>query len=297
MEKIVGGLRFTGEPVENCFDVRTWVCNGVMERTARQVIEWTESSLLDDGYPDIPFDDPDPVKDAEWIEEQRLKSLKASARRAKTVCRRFIIHENFDEMLTLTYRENQTDRVLCKVHFEKWCRRMKKALGGFRFCASFEAQERGAMHIHCATHRLPPMATYKGAKVKAWQVGTRIWRDIVGENNGMCFVGGRNKFGAPRAQKMSLAKMAGYVSKYILKDCETLPPEANRYSRSNGHVDAEIYTVRLSGSLAEVIAASFECKDGDVMVSHHVSTWSNSWWLCTEREKKPGSSGSVVEFS
>lgn len=288
MEKIVDGLRFTGEPVANCFDVRTWSSNGVTERFARPVIEWTESSLLDGGYPDIPYDDPDPVKDAEWLEEQRLKSLKASARRAKTACRRFIISENFDEMLTLTYRENQTDRLLCKKHFKEWVRRMKKALVGFRFCASFEAQERGAMHIHCATHRLPPMAVYhsgrgaKGVKVKAWQVGTRIWRDIVGKNNGMCFVGGRTPFGAPRRQRMSLAKMAGYVSKYILKDCETLPPEANRYSRSNGHVDAEVYTIRLTGSLAEVIAACFECKDGDVLVSHHVSRWSNSWWLCTE---------------
>lgn len=282
MEKIVGGLRFTGEPVANCFDVRTWSSNGVTERFARQVIEWTESSLLDGGYPDIPFDAPDPVRDAEWMEEQRLKSLKASARRAKTACRRFIISEKFDEMLTLTYRENQTDRDLCKRHFRVWYQRMQRALGSFRFCASFEAQERGAMHIHCATHRLPPTVLFKGSKIKAWQLGTRIWRDIVGENNGMCFVGGKSKFGAPRRERMSLAKMAGYVSKYILKDCETLPPESNRYSRSNGKVDAEVYTIRLTGSLAEVIAASFECKDGDVLVSHHVSRWSQSWWLCTE---------------
>lgn len=298
MEKIINGLRFEGTYVENCWDVRTWECNGVVERSARQVIEWQESSLLESGYQNHPFD-VDPVRDAEYLAEQKEKSQRASARRAKTKCRRFIISEKFDEMLTLTYRQNQLDRDLCKVHFKEWVRRMKRALGAFRYCASFEMQERGAMHIHCATHKLPKHADYKGVKVKAWELGTRIWRDVIGDfpfvgplqpgqqfpkvDNGLCFVGGKSKFGAPRSVRpMSLAKMAGYVSKYILKDFESVPDEKNRYSRSNGDVGGAVHVCRLNGTLADIVAACFECNDGDVIVSHHVSRWRDSWWLCTE---------------
>lgn len=280
MERIVNGMCFTGQRVGNCYDVRTWVCNGVTERSARQVVEWTES-LIPEGWPN--YDAPDPEKDAEWLAERKELSLKKSASRAKTMCRRFIISENFNELLTLTYRENQPDRDLCKKHFSIWSKRMKRALGSFRYCASFEVQERGSMHVHIATHALPAHADYKGVKIKAWQLGTKIWRDVVGENNGLCFVGGKSRFGTPRAARsMSLAKMAGYVSKYILKDFMLAPEESNRYSRSNGQLGGEVHTMRLSGSLSEIVAACFEVKDGDVIVSHRVSKWSDSWWLSTE---------------
>ena len=69
---------------------------------------------------------------------------------------------------------------------------MKKALGGtFRYCTGFEPQQRGAWHMHVATHKLPQHVEYKGVKIEAWKLGTRIWRSIVGENNGLCFVGGK----------------------------------------------------------------------------------------------------------
>ena len=262
MERIINGMLFTGQRVENCWDVRTWSCNGVMERSARQVIDWTESEL---GHAPLAWDeyiaqyDHDPAKQARYeaqhleeIEEKRLKSLKKSASRAKTTCRRFIISKKFNEMLTLTYRENQPDRELCKKHFKEWVRRMKRALGDLRYCASFEVQERGSMHVHIATHKLPVHAKYKGVKIQAWQLGTRIWRDIVGADNGLCFVGGRSKFGSPgRVKPLSLAKMANYVSKYILKDFELCQEEKNRYSRSNGEIVAAVHVMRLEGTLPD----------------------------------------------
>jgi len=284
MERIINGMRFEGQRVENCWDVRTWSCNGVVERSARPVIEWTEATC--EGWSDH-LDPVDPVRDAEWLEERRLHSLKKSASRAKTQCRRFIIHEGFNEMLTLTYRENQIDRALCKVHFEKWCRRMKKALGSFRFCASFECQDRGSMHVHCATHKMPKLALYRGVKVLTWKLGTRIWRDVVGADNGLCFVGaGSGRFGKGRRHKLSLAKMANYVSKYILKDFEDAPSESNRYSRSNGDVLADVHVCRFNGTLIDVVAACFQVNDGDVIVSHRVGHFGDSWWLCTELADK-----------
>lgn len=282
---------------DDAWEVSTWEQNGVRERSARAAIRWVEVgevrrpltdeerlALIHENY----WDEPAKLKKAlrdyyEDLEARRLRSLSAAARRAKTMCRRVIITEGFDEMLTLTYRENQEDRDLCKKHFNIWFKRMKRALGEFRFCASFERQERGAMHIHCATHKLPQHAKYKGVKIKAWEVGTRIWRDIVGPDNGLCFVGGRTKWGGgARRKKMGLAKMAAYVSKYIMKDFEQAPSESNRYSRSNGTPVPKSQKMFLQCTLAELIAVTFEQSEGDVVIAHRVSKWKDGLWLCTD---------------
>lgn len=278
MQRIVDGILYEGKTSPDVWEVTTWAANGVMERAIRPVVEWTELG------PVPPLDDVDSVRDAEWLAEKAAESLRKAAQRAKTMCRRVIITEGFDELLTITYRENQTDRELCKRHFKEWVRRMKRALGGtFRYCASFELQERGAVHVHVACHKLPAHAAHRGVKVPGWKLGTAIWRSIVGENNGLVFVGGKSKTGAPRAQRMSLAKMAAYVSKYILKDYEDAPAGTNRYSRSNGSPLPEVERIRLRGTLAELIAVTFECADGDVVVSHRLNRWRDAVWLCTER--------------
>jgi len=152
-------------------------------------------------------------------------------------------------------------------------------------------QKRGAMHVHIACHRLPKLAKYKGVKVKAWEVGTKIWRDIVGQNNGMCFVGGKTKFGGHR-RNMGLAKMAAYVSKYILKDFEEAPEESNRYSRSNGTDIGEVHKMRLHCTYRELIEVTFECGEGDVLISLRPNIFKDALWMCTET-KKPALAGSV----
>lgn len=287
-------LRFEGQVIPDCWEVREWRANGVLERSARPAIAWQEVGVCD-----APMTYEERVayitdnffgkkREArlreldEEVEEKRLRSLRSAARRAKTMCRRVIITEGFDELLTLTYRENQTDRALCKQHFNIWFKRMKRALGTFRFCASFERQERGAMHIHVATHKLPQHADYKGVKIEAWKLGTRIWRDIVGPDNGLCFVGGKTRWGKSRRTRMGLAKMAAYVSKYILKDFEQAPMETNRYSRSNGTQVGKVHHMRLRCSLRELIDVTFEQGEGDVVIAHRVSKWSDGLWLCTE---------------
>ncbi len=276
MERIVDGILFEGKYVPNAWDVRTWRANGVMERSARQVIEWREVGHVP------PLDNWDEERDAALIEERRQQALRKSAQRAKQMCRRVIITEGFNELLTLTYRENQGDRDKCKRDFKVWVQRMKRALGDFRYCASFERQERGAMHVHIACHKLPQHAKYKGVKIKAWKLGTECWRGIVGENNGLCFVGGHTKNGGKR-RNLTLAKMAAYVSKYIMKDYEDAPEESNRYSRSNGIPVAKPEVLRLTNcSLRDLIVLSFEQGDGDIIVSHRIGHFKDSLWLVTE---------------
>lgn len=315
MEKIVDGILFEGHRIEDAWEVRTWRANGVMERSARQCVEWREVgpvtppmtreeylAFLHDEYGHDPVKLKKRLKElAQEDEDRKARSLKKSAQRAKQACRRAIITEGFDELMTLTYRENQLDRELCKKHFKEWVRRMKRALcgdvqttdedgvittkwqdGQFRYCASFERQERGSMHVHIATHKLPQHARFKGTKVKAWQVGTKIWRAIVGENNGLCFVGGKTRFGGV-AKVMGLAKMASYVSKYIMKDYEDAPVGSNRYSRSVGAAIAKPEVLRLTQcTLLDLMILTFEQSPGDTIISHRVGHWKDSMWLCVD---------------
>lgn len=289
MQKIIhvtprGGNHSVPIVLEGEYNATSWVVrvfevNGHREISARNTIDWHE---VEECY----RRDLDPYKSEKHeqaaIEERRLNSLKKSANRAQTACRRIIKAGGFNELLTLTYRENQGDRALCKKHFKEWARRMKRSLGEFRYCASFEKQKRGAMHVHIATHKLPEHALHKGVKIKAWQLGTKIWRDIVGANNGMCFVGGKTKNGGHR-RNLSLGKMASYVSKYIMKDYEDAPEESNRYSRSDGMGIPKPRTMHFTCmTLAEIVALCFQCDDGDVIVSHRADSFNGSYWLCTE---------------
>ena len=310
MERIIDGVLYESKIIPDSWDVRVFEVNGHREVSARNAVIWEEKGFCPpnphyrhgDGYkgePTLANLAKWAAQDASDAEDRRLKSLKKSAGRAMTMCRRVIKAEGFNELLTLTYRLNQTDRELCKKHFKEWVRRMKRALGDFRFCASFEQQERGAMHVHVATHKLPQHAQYKGFKVKAWEVGTRIWRDIVGnielvgpmlpgvdrsvQTGGLCFVGGKPKNAKSRRKNMSIGKMASYVSKYILKDYELSPEEKNRYSRSDGTVVPKSVVTRLVGcSLIDCVSLAFTCADGDVVISHRIGRDGDSYWLVTE---------------
>lgn len=277
MHRVVDGILFEGEFVPDCWDVSTWSVNGVLERSARQVVEWREVG------PFSGWDQAHPVKDAAYLEEKRLSNLKRAARRAKTECRRLIITAQFDQLLTLTYRENQTDRELCKRHFKAWVRLMRVAVPGFKYVASFERQERGAMHVHLACHKFAKHVDYKGVKIPSWELGTRVWRRVVGADNGLCHVGAKKRHGG-RSRKLSLAKMASYVSKYILKDYEDAPEGSNRFSRSDGIKVGPVDVVRLRCDFLSLLQVSFELYPGQVVVSHRLNRFQDGFWLCTEKD-------------
>lgn len=281
------GVVLRGEEVDGAYDVRVWESGGHREISVRPVMEWVEEDSIT--AEEIAARDAGKSKkqlDYE-AEERREKQARKNAQRAKTRCRRFIKTESFDQLLTITYRENQKDVELFKQHFKEWIRRMKRALGGeFRYCAGFEPQERGAWHAHVSCHRLPQHVHHKGVKVPAWRLGTVVWRDIVGQDNGLVFVGGKTKTGLPRRERMSCARMAGYVSKYITKHYELVPDEKNRYSRSNGEVEGQRYAHRLVGctGLTEALEKVREwLSETATIISHRLDTaWGGRYWLVTE---------------
>lgn len=284
MDRYVNGLWFRGEIVPDKWVIRTWEANGVMERSAVPYVKWQEmgdTGFKQDGWTML---DPSVLTEEEakeLAEEKAQRCLEKAAMRAKTTCRRVIITEGFNELLTLTYRDNQPDRELCKKHFKEWVRRMKRALGGeFRYCAAFEKQDRGSMHVHMATHKLPAHGTHKGVKIKAFDLGTAVWRSIVGKGNGLCFVGGK-KHGTYR-RKWTLAKMAAYVSKYIMKDYEDCPAESNRYSRSNGVQVGEIHSMEVECTFADLIGLCYEYAPGSSTISLRPGRFNDRLWFCRE---------------
>lgn len=284
MDRYVNGLWLRGETVPDKWVIRTWEANGVIERSAVPYVKWEELGdfgFKQDGWTMLDPSCLTPEQAEELAEEKRAKALKSAAMRAKTTCRRVIITEGFNELMTLTYRVNQEDRELAKRHFKEWVRRMKAALGGsFRYCAAFEKQDRGSMHVHLATHKLPKHGTRKGVKIKAFDLGTSIWRSIVGKDNGLCFVGGK-KHGKFR-RKWTLAKMAAYVSKYITKDYESAPAESNRYSRSNGVQVGDVHSIEIECTYADLIGLVYEYSPGRSVLALRPGRHKDRLWFCSE---------------
>lgn len=297
MERIVSicgeRMLFRGTVVEDSWEMYTRTANGHREVSFKNAVVWEDTGERAPDSHDVYMQGFEGLEAAERqaqhekeLEEKREKQREKNAQRAKTNCRWLIKSQGLNELLTITYRDNQKDRDLCKIHFKEWVRRMKAALGGkFVYVASFERQDREAMHVHVACHKLPSHGTRKGEKIKAWKLGTEIWRSIVGKDNGLCFVGGKTRNGGYR-RNLSLAKLAAYVSKYIMKDYHDAPLESNRYSRSNGlKVPKAERTVFNGLSYKEMVELVFECADGDVIVSHRVTRdrWSGGrYWLVTE---------------
>lgn len=287
--KKFGGVLLSGKRLDNAWDVSVFEVNGHREISVRQHVQWEEVGDWEEhrdacGNPveDIPATE-------EQIEEYRLLKLKKAAQRAKTACRRLIKASDFREMLTGTYRENQTDRELFLQHMRRFIDAMQYALPKFQYVTSFEQQDRGAWHFHMATNKLPRFVRYKGEKIEAWLLPTLIWRKIVGENNGLVFVGGKPRWGSSRRRNQSIAKIAAYVSKYITKDYELALPGSKRYWSSRQIDLPKPRRETLYGfELDDLIRRAFQTKqEGHVIVSHRIGRFQDSYWLCTEPAPPP----------
>ena len=303
MEKIVNGILFEGQVLPDTWTFRVWESNGHREISARPKVEWREVGpgklpMAWEDYVAAAHDAAErAIRQAMWdadIAEKKERSRRRSARRAKTTCRRVIKTAYFDEMLTVTYRENQQDVELFKKHFKEWVRRMKRALGDFEYCAGFEPQERGAWHAHVCCRKLPKVVGYEGVKVESYKLGTKIWRDVVGDTpdgktNGLVYVGGKDAHGRPMRGRRTCAEMAAYVAKYITKHAHLFPDEKNRYSRSDGIVPGTPYEITVSGvaTVFDALLLAFQAGEGERVVNHRAKEGEDMYWLVTEPLKPP----------
>ena len=119
---------------------------------------------------------PDPAAPTD-PEENRRRAVRRAKQKVRHLAKTMIVNS----LWTLTYRSNVQDRSLVLRHLEQFVRRVKRVLGDLTYIAVLERQDRGAYHVHLATHALPQRITQAGVKVKSWDVMRAIWRAVVGE--------------------------------------------------------------------------------------------------------------------
>ena len=154
----------------------------------------------------------------------RQASRERTTRRARKAARLRVKASAFDSLFTFTYRENVQDRDLVAAHWKECVRRIKRVLPDFAYLAVVERQQRGALHLHVATHRLPASLDWKGIKVKSWNVLRAIWRSVVGDLGGNFDESKRRK-----RSGSSQLRIARYITKYISKDFDDCELDRKRY--------------------------------------------------------------------
>lgn len=165
----------------------------------------------------------------------RERSVASAAQRAKQEVRRLCKTMRVNSLWTLTYRENQTDRDLTLEHLDAFRRRVQKVIPGWAYVATLERQERGAWHIHLATHALPVHLFPGGTRVKSWDVMRRIWRSVVGDLGGNFDEAKREHKWRPNARHcVSTASIASYIAGYVAKDMLEGELNRRRYSATRG---------------------------------------------------------------
>jgi hypothetical protein len=220
--------------------------HGQVEALALPVYGWHEVDALSDGamadYAAC-LADPPPPTERELLDRAAANRERAT-KRARTKVRRLAKAKGLATLLTLTYRENMTDRERMKRDFDVFMKRLRRAVPDVEYICVFERQKRGAWHAHIAVRRVLPFYVRKGVMVKSYDLLRSMWRGVVGADNGNVDVS-RNR----RVQR-SAAKLAVYLSKYIGKDLGAdLAKWENSYSAS-GRALPDAISEKLLGATA-----------------------------------------------
>ncbi|MCA1323761.1 hypothetical protein [Herbaspirillum sp. alder98] len=156
--------------------------------------------------------------------ENRERNDQTAGRAAKKRVRQACKTIGADRMITLTYRQNVTDRERALKDWDKFRRRVGKH-NQFLYVAVIEVQERGAIHFHVAV---------RGRQ--CYHLLRSIWSGIVGKDEAgrsMSNIDVRNpsKFGFG---KEGVHKLAAYIAKYCSKEMSSRTLEQKRYFCSRG---------------------------------------------------------------
>lgn len=248
MLRLIDGVLYEGREADEYELTVHRLGNGHAEASIRRCTRWEE---LRPATPDE-LELWDQHRE-ETADERREANRKRAARRATTTVRRLVKVAGLDSLLTLTYRSLQLDLALCKKHLKEFIRRMRRLIPGWQYVAAFERQERGAWHVHLAIHKLPMnLPASNGVKVKSYNVVRAVWRSVVGADNGNVDESRRRKFSSH-----TTAKIAAYISKYMLKAFADGDDWKNRYS-SGGLSSPPPPSTRMRGANAvELITEAY----------------------------------------
>lgn len=230
--RIIDGVLYLRHATPTAFNIKVHeLGQGHVEAVVMPHYAWSEvdcltpSALAD--YMDL-LRNPQAPTPLELL-DRAARSADNAKKRAKTAVRRLVKEKNLDQMLTLTYRENVTDRSTHLRNFDVFMKRVRRAIPSFEFVVTHEKQERGAWHSHIAVRRILPVYWHRGALVKSYTLLTQLWRSSH-DSGGTCHV---SKFMANK--RRDVAQIATYLSKYIGKDLgDEVPKYGNSYSASAG---------------------------------------------------------------
>lgn len=201
--------------------------------------------------------------------EQIADNQKRATRRAVANIRRDLLSMAADRMLTLTYRENMTDRIQALKHLKAYIRVLRRLFPHWQSVAVLELQERGAIHFHIAISGFYPV-----------EVLRREWREIVGNIELVHAETGERQVVPngnidisfkPDGRGNACSKLAAYMGKYLAKDLQGgRSAGEHRYFRTQGiERPREVYYLPASAPRDEERGIIFEViekllsRDGD----------------------------------
>jgi len=253
--------------------------HGHREASISRAIDWEHTgTMTEDAYAMYQENLDRLHSDPDWIAEREQTHRERAARRAKTKVRRLCKAMGVDALLTLTYRENQQDLEVTKKHMKEFVRRVRRLVPGFAYVAAFERQKRGAWHVHMGIHALPFNLPWEGVKVKSYSVIRAVWRSVVGDLGGNIDQARKKRY-----SRKTPAKMASYISKYILKAFEDGEEHSNRYSASACTLPPAVRMRFQSATMAELIALVYsEMGDAGTLTSPWLSSFGDRFFLVAE---------------
>lgn len=230
--RIIEGCLYLRHPTPTAYDIKVHeLGDGHTEAVVMPHYSWSEVDCLS---PSALADytaallNPPPPTPLELL-DRAARSADNAKKRAKTAVRRLVKDKNLDQMLTLTYRENVTDRDTHLRNFDVFIKRVRRAVPSFEFVVTHEIQKRGAWHAHIAVRRILPVYMYQGQLVKSYNLLTHLWR-ASHSSGGACRVSDFTK-----GKRRDIAQIANYLSKYIGKALgDEVPKYGNSYSASDG---------------------------------------------------------------
>jgi hypothetical protein len=198
--------------------------------------------------------------------EKRIENDEDAGRRAKQKVRDCCKAISADRMVTLTYRDNMTDRDKALKDWKAFCRRLGK-VQKFHYVAVIEEQERGALHFHVAVRGRQSYVLLRS-----------IWQRVVGlgqsgEQMGQVNVRDPHSFGFG---VKGAHRLAGYIAKYCGKQMDCRDLDQKRYFRSRGIVLPELQYWRLPNCtcMLDAVHAAFRMIEGHAM--ENLDTWCNN---------------------
>jgi hypothetical protein len=277
MLRIIDGTPYVGKASDS---VRLRACDlghGHLEVFGYKPIVWEEQDwdplYLQDVLAVIASD----RANRDEVEHQERMARK-SAQRARKRIRQLCKVIGVDTLLTLTYRSCELDLVRCKADLKEFVRRLRRHVPGFCAVAGFERQQRGAWHVHLACRRFDRELSYKGARVKSYNVIRAVWRSVTGEREGTINVQSRK-----RNSQRSPARIASYISKYITKDYALGQKWTNRWTKFGDVALPTPIDLGLYPGMTEALVAAYGLMlPGQRVSNARVSQWGDSFFLFAE---------------